>query len=403
MSFFIKTNISSKIIWIIDIWSYKIRVSICKFKNRKATLIWYWEKRQDTSCLLNGDCENIELLSENIKIALNKAEKNANKIIKNIIINFPFSDIFFSLKKINYKRKDWEKPISKEELEKILSKSEDLILKRSINNIKLKSWYIENELKLIIWNIVKLYIDKKSNKRILKKIWNNINISLINIFIPTNKYNIINHIWNIIKKKIIKIIPSEYSIAKIFPEKNLIIINIWATNTYISIKKEDTVIWISKIWIWINDLINQILKNTKDTKINIINKLNSELYKKEKDSFLSIWWDALIIWIKEIVKNNICPSKITILGWWKNNFIKNYIDNLNLSKENIRIIKKIRLIEFENKKLKDEITDYEIIRKKITLDSLSLIIEINNFLKKENDIISEILKKVVRKLWFHNY
>lgn len=403
MSFFIKTNISSKIIWIIDIWSYKVRVSICKFKNRKATLIWYWEKRQDISCLLNGDCADIELLSENIKIALNKAEQNAKKTIKNVIINFPFSDIFFSLKRINYKRKNWDLTITKEELEKILSKSEDLILKRSINNIKSKSWYSEDDLKLIIWNIIKLEIDKKNNTNILKQTWNDIKLSLLNIFIPTSKYNIINYIWNIINKKVIKIIPSEYSIAKIFPEKDLLIINIWATGTYVTIKKDNTVVWISKIWIWINDLINQISRKIKDTKMNIINNLNSKLYLEEKEEFLSTWGEALIIWIKEIIKNNICPSKIAILGWWRNEFIKDFINNLNLSKKNIRIIKKINIIEFKNNELEKEIDDYDMIKKKITLDSLSLIIETNNFLQKEGDIVSEILKKVVKKLWFYNY
>ena len=183
MSFFNKTNISSKIIWIIDIWSHKIRVSICKFKNWKATLIWYWEKRQEISCLLNGDCNDINLLSENINIALKKAESNAKKKIKNIIINFPFSWIYYYLKKINYKRKEKDLPINKEELKKILSKSENLSLKRSVNNIKLKYWYSASELKLIIWNIVKFKIDKKNQKTVLKKIWENINISLLNLFI----------------------------------------------------------------------------------------------------------------------------------------------------------------------------------------------------------------------------
>lgn len=34
--------------------------------------------------------------------------------------------------------------------------------------------------------------------------------------------------------------------------------------------------------IWINDLVKIISKNVKDTKINIINNLNNNIYLKEK-------------------------------------------------------------------------------------------------------------------------
>jgi hypothetical protein len=67
---FIKKDILSKTIAVVDIWSYKVRVSICNFKNNKLKLIWYWEKRQDSSCFSNWECEDIELLTENIKIAI---------------------------------------------------------------------------------------------------------------------------------------------------------------------------------------------------------------------------------------------------------------------------------------------------------------------------------------------
>ena len=49
---FIKKEIKPKLIWIIDIWTYKIRVWICKIIKKDVELIWYWEKRQDEKYII---------------------------------------------------------------------------------------------------------------------------------------------------------------------------------------------------------------------------------------------------------------------------------------------------------------------------------------------------------------
>ena len=42
---FTTKKIKSKTVGIIDIWTYKIRVAITKYKNKDLELIGYWEKR----------------------------------------------------------------------------------------------------------------------------------------------------------------------------------------------------------------------------------------------------------------------------------------------------------------------------------------------------------------------
>jgi len=106
MNYFTKKKISSQIIAIVDVWSYKIRVWICEFKNKTASLIWYWERRQSEEDIINGEIINIENLSENIKLAIKKAEKDWQIKVDNIIINSLFTNSFFYTTTINYKRKD---------------------------------------------------------------------------------------------------------------------------------------------------------------------------------------------------------------------------------------------------------------------------------------------------------
>lgn len=90
------------------------------------------------------------------------------------------------------------------------------------------------------------------------------------------------------------------------------VINIGASQTSVSIKKDAELIGISKIGIGINDLLSKISENTKQTRMEVLKNINTQEYQKEKDSFLSIWTQALLIGIKEIIGNEICPNTVAI-------------------------------------------------------------------------------------------
>ena len=68
---FTQKKIAPKIIWIIDIGSYKIRVWICKIYNNELNLIWYWEKRQNTDDIVMHEFVNLEWICENINASTN--------------------------------------------------------------------------------------------------------------------------------------------------------------------------------------------------------------------------------------------------------------------------------------------------------------------------------------------
>ena len=91
---FVKQEIKPKIIWIIDIGTYKIRVWICKIINRDVELIWYWEKRQDEDFIVMQEIQNLKWVTENIALAIKKAEKDWNIEVNDIIINIPTTNIF---------------------------------------------------------------------------------------------------------------------------------------------------------------------------------------------------------------------------------------------------------------------------------------------------------------------
>ena len=86
MNFDVK-QIEPKFVWIIDIWTYKIRVGICKVFNRNVELIWYWEKRQDLDDISLQEIKNKENVCENVRQALEKAEIDAKIKVKEVMIS----------------------------------------------------------------------------------------------------------------------------------------------------------------------------------------------------------------------------------------------------------------------------------------------------------------------------
>ena len=94
MSNFKKTKINSKVITIIDLWSYKIRVAICEYNKNNIKLLGFAEKRQSIWDIIWNNIENLENVCENLSIAISKAEKQANIKSEFAIINSTFSATF---------------------------------------------------------------------------------------------------------------------------------------------------------------------------------------------------------------------------------------------------------------------------------------------------------------------
>jgi len=387
---FTTKKIESEIIGIIDIWTYKTRVAITKYKNKDLELIWYWEKR---SLITNYNFSNIKKICDNILDWIKKAEINWNRKIEKIILNIPFRELFFESSKINYIRKNHEKKIDKNELTSITKEIINISLKKAFKNIKENNSYSKEQLKLIISNINNILLDKTKNKKLLWKNPKEINISILNVFIPENKYEFIKSIWNILDKKIIKIIPSEYSISKLdYQEKDIVIIDLWSSHTSVIIKLNNEIVWVKKIAMWMNDLIKDIQKNYNKTKIDIIKSIDEWIFLKEKKDFLKNFKDILIITLEEILWKNICPNYFFMLWWWSNKFIKDFLQKSNFNENNLKILKKISFIKPNIEYLGD------INSSKSNLNIYSMMRCAVDFIKREKDPVEDSLKIAMKEV-----
>jgi len=395
---FINKKIKPRIIWIIDIWTYKIRVWICEIINRDVELIWYWEKRQDDGYIVMQELQNFEWISENIKQAIIKAETDWDVKVDDIIINIPTPDIFFEFSKINHIREDTSEKINDKELYKLLEIVERWAIKKHYKSIKSHSGYKKSDLKLLISNITNILIDNKKTKQLTWKNPKEINISLLNIFIPESRYEIIKYIEKSINKNIVNIIPSEFAITWLLEKtKNIVIIDLWNSHISITVKKHNNIIWVKKLSFGINDLIKQIRKNYNLTKNDIIESIDQNIFLPEKLKFLTIFKDILTITLEEILWKKVCPNDFFMLGWWANKFIKNYLSNVEFHDSSLKMIWKITFvkpkIDFLDFKTEDN-PDW-IDNAKSNINIFAMIKTTLDFIKKDKNMIEKVLKKVV--------
>ena len=389
---FTKKEIKSEKVAIIDIWSYKIRAWICKLKNKKIELVWYWEKRQNSEDIVLWEFVWLQWICENLKLAIKKAEQTAWIKVKNIIINFPFGEVFFSAKNINYRRWLPQNSIDKKEINEIIKKVEKEAIWRYIKDIEENTPYEKWDLKIIISSITRIKVDSKEKDDLINIKWENINICLLNAFISYDKYSLLKFIEKVIKKDIIKVIPSEIAITKLFSHhKDIIIINVWNNHTSIIVKKNNYINGIEKVNLWINDLIKKISKKNKKTKIDIISSIDSGYFLEEKEEFLKIFKKCITMWLEEILKWKICPNKFFITWWWANNFLKKYIKEIGFNNSEIKILWNIDIIELKIDFEKEIIS-------KFNIWIIWMIKRAENIMSSKKDPLIESIKKAIKDI-----
>jgi len=393
---FITKKIPSQNIGIIDIGSHKIRAWICSFENKELKLIGYGEKRQNIWDMTGPEIHNIEGVCKSVSAAIEKAEKNGGIKIENIIINIPFDELFVGFNTLKYIRQDNEHKIDKTELQQIVDHIEFHALNKQYKHIIKEYGYQSDDVRLILSSVQEIHLDNIKTKKILGKVGSQIHASLVNICIPEVKYNLIHTIESATAKKILQIIPSEFALFKLSNnQNNIVIVDIGSCSTSIIVKKKGQLIGIKKLSVGIGHLISQIQQGHPKTHANIIKSLDSDLYADEKKEFLSILADVIGISLSEILGSQNCPNNFFITGWWANQFLKRFIQYMDLSPYAVNHTGSRKILSACDL---SEHTDIHDDASRSNLGIYAMMIAAMEFVKKEYDPIEDSLKKTVEKL-----
>ncbi|MDD5770216.1 MAG: hypothetical protein PHE25_04545 [Candidatus Gracilibacteria bacterium] len=399
---FIKKLIPSKKIIIIDIGTYKIKTALLEYKNNEIHLLSFCEKKQESSDIIGSEIANIGGVSESIELAISKLLKKHGINPNDIIINIPTSSIISSKKDITYIRTKPDENITLQELDYIIGKAERESLNEAKNDIKNKTGYSEVDMKLITSSITSMSIDDFKVSNPIGFTGKEVYISILNIFIPSSRYNIITNIGNYLGKNILSILPQEFCIPKIlsgsdFAYDDVIFLDIGNTRSSIIIQKAGVIIGFDNINIGISDLVKSIKEKTGETNIEIINNLQKDSeYLEEKKEFLSVWEEGFILTIKDILKSNLVPYKIFISGGGDNNFLREYIKNIDLNKYGLHSLKKFTFLSLDLEKDINIIGDKTVFNK-TTFGILSMIIASRDVVNYKNNPVLSIIREFLEK------
>ncbi len=158
----------NKIITLVNVWSYKVRVAICSFSFSGVTILWYWEKRQSRLDIINNEINNLSGLCETIKQAIKKAELESPESSKNIVINPFFTNAFYYSKTLSYKNSTTNIELWNKDIFKIVSNIESTSMLSIFKVLQEKYWLEKNELNLVLSNISNIIIDWKKVNTVLR-------------------------------------------------------------------------------------------------------------------------------------------------------------------------------------------------------------------------------------------
>ncbi len=404
MTTFKKKKLETKILAIIDIWSYKIRVAICEFTTDNVKLLGFAEKRQSSDDIVNNEIKNLEWVCENISLAIKKAEEKAKTKASKIAINPVFADTFFYSRNTSHIRNDKYRLIDETELKKIINKIEEINYFSATKKIFRDYLYPTSDLEIIVSNISEIKIDGEIIKNPLQQNWEIINFNLLNIFLSKNNIELLNYISKYLKKNLEKILPEEFCLSKIWEKKKEVtIIDIWNSSSYITVKDSSwNIFWSLKINVWIESLIKKIKENSDFSRAEIIKKINrDDFFIKDKKDFLDIYVFLIAQTLQEIMWNNITPHNFFIIGWgWNNTFLKNYIEKYNFSKY-LKIKPKLKFIVPNITKIW-KIDNVEEILNKSNLNLIAMILTYRDIIKHSEDKVELYLQESIKEIIKNN-
>ena len=318
----------------LDIWSFKIKVLVCKIEYWELKIIWKSYLRQNKKDFISWEIADLSSVSKSISKAILKACQNLEEIPKDIVVWFNSSSLLYDHISINYVRQSKDSPIWMKEIDEMIKNIEYKSLDKIKTKIESRLWIIDSEMRLITTSIVSIYIDWQRLSNPIGFTWKNVKLNLINIFSPSSKYNIIKNIIRDLDKNLISVVPIGISIPKLIEDSNYsfdynLFIDFWYSKTTIIVENNSEILGFNIINYWLEVLEEDLKKNLSLNYIdieNIIKDMDSNYnnHKEIFDNYFNLIFDSVMVASLDIEKN-LFLKNIFISWGWASNIVKEKI------------------------------------------------------------------------------
>lgn len=343
MSFRISNILDYDTFVAVDIWSFKIKVLLCRIEWQELKIIWSSSFRQSKKDMISWEITDIWSVSKALQKAISKACQHADSIPNDCILLLNTSEFVYDTTWINYIRKNKDTPISMKEIDDMI---EDVEL-RSLDKAKMKSetriWIGESEMQLITTSITWVYVDGQRISNPISFTWKNVKFNLINVFCPSSRYNIIKNILRDLWKNLISVVPTPIALPKLvewtpYDFDSNVFVDIWYNKTTVVLQSNSEIIWFNVLNFWYAILEDELRMALDKSYLDIENILsdfddNYEQYKEIIDWYLDFLFDWIAVAIRDIEKTFFIKN--LFLSWaWVSEHMKKVISE-SLEKNSI--------------------------------------------------------------------
>lgn len=337
MSFRISNILDYDTFLALDIWSFKVKVLVCKIDWQELRIIWSSSIRQSKKDMLYWEITDISSVSKSIQKAISKACQNLENIPKDIIVLYNSSELVYDFTSVNYVRKDKDSSITMKEIDDMI---EDVEL-RWLDKVKSKTenrlWIVEAEMKLITTSITWIYVDWQRISNPIGFAWKNVKFNLINVFCPIWRFNTISNIIRDIELNLISVVPLPICLPKLVEESpynydSNIFIDFWYSKTTIILQNNSEIIGFNILNFWYS-IVEDVLKDNLNLSYLNIEAILADIdnqydnHKAILDEIFEFIIDAIYIWITDIEKSFFVKN--IFVSWaWVNEKLKSKLANL---------------------------------------------------------------------------
>lgn len=338
MSFRISNILDYDTFIALDIWSFKIKVLVCKIEWQDLKIIWSSSLRQSKKDMFEWEITDISSISKSINKAITKACQNLKGIPKDIIVLYNSSELIYDFTSVNYIRKSKEWLITMKEIDEMI---EDVEL-RSLEKIKSKTenrlGIVEAEMKLLTTAITWIYVDWQRISNPIWFGWKNIKFNLINIFCPISRFLTIKNIIRDLDFNLISVVPLAISLPKLIEDSPYnydtnLFIDFWYSKTTVILQNNSEIIWFNVLNIGLSTIEEELKSYLNKGYLDIESIMASmdekyEEYKEIIDEVYSFIFDSIRVAINDIEKSFFVKN--LFISWaWANEIMKKLlVENL---------------------------------------------------------------------------
>jgi cell division ATPase FtsA len=224
---------------VIDIWSYLLKVMVCKIVQGSIVIEHTFTRRQSRKNMYAGDISDLLGITQSIEDGLRHLPDISLELPKKAVFLLHPQESIFDSFGFNYVRSTPNNPITMEEIDKMVGQTEGRALQQLQGRILERIEGSDADMRIASTCLTSLSIDGQKVTNPLGFTGKNIKLQLLNIFVPQSRTQALMSIARMLNLEVISLIPAGIALSKLFENQQqwqdaLCLVDFWYSKTVVT-------------------------------------------------------------------------------------------------------------------------------------------------------------------------